>query len=159
MIDPPPDAIIPGSTPRVTRNMLFTFTAISQSHSAAVISRKGFTISVPAWLNSTLAGPSAAVSLATAAITSASSDTSAAANTAPVSAASASPRATSRSMIPTCAPSAMNNRTAAAPQPPAPPVTMAVLPASRPIYASPTAASAAAISACRRFIISPIGGP
>jgi hypothetical protein len=47
-IDPPPAAIIPGSTALVTRNMLVTLTAISHSQSASVVSRKGLMMMEPA---------------------------------------------------------------------------------------------------------------
>src|SRR5512146_362453 len=47
-IDPPPAAIIPGSTALVMRNMLVTLTAISHSQSASVVSRKGLMTIEPA---------------------------------------------------------------------------------------------------------------
>ena len=47
-IDPPPAAIMPGSIALVMRNMLVTLTAISQSHSASVVSRKGLMMMEPA---------------------------------------------------------------------------------------------------------------
>ena len=47
-IEPPPAAIMPGSTALVIRNMLVTLTAISQSHSARVVSRKGLMMIEPA---------------------------------------------------------------------------------------------------------------
>ncbi|MNT10516.1 hypothetical protein D3C72_1453500 [compost metagenome] len=59
MMLPPPTPIIPGSTALVTRNMLFTFTAITRSHSSSVVSRKGTAERMPAWFINTVIGPKA----------------------------------------------------------------------------------------------------
>ena len=137
-IDPPPAAIIPGSTARVIRNIERTLTACSQSHSATVVSRNGLMTMVPAWLKSTRAGPNSSSTARTASCTCASSETSAtklsalppaARIPATVSAAAAA----LRSMIATLAPSAANSRDAAPPMPVAPPEMIASFPSSLPI--------------------------
>ena len=66
-----------GSTALVTRNMLFTFTAMTRSHSSSLVSRKGRAARMPAWFISTVTGPKAASTAATAPATCAASDTSA----------------------------------------------------------------------------------
>ena len=45
------------AAPRGSRGTWLTLTACSRSHSATVVSRKGLTTMVPAWLNSTVAAP------------------------------------------------------------------------------------------------------
>jgi hypothetical protein len=47
-IEPPPAAIMPGRTALVIRNIERTLMAIKRSHSSSVVSRNGFTTSVPA---------------------------------------------------------------------------------------------------------------
>lgn len=52
---------MPGSTALVTRNMLFTFTAMTRSHSSSLVSRKASAARMPAWFISTVIGPKAAL--------------------------------------------------------------------------------------------------
>ncbi len=68
-IDPPPASSMPGSTAWVMTNMERTLTSMRKSYSSWVVSRNGFTTSVPAWLNSSVGTPSASVPCATAART------------------------------------------------------------------------------------------
>ncbi|MNE03594.1 hypothetical protein D3C80_961010 [compost metagenome] len=76
---PPPAASMPGNTAPVTRNMLFTFTAMIRSHSSSLVSRKGMADRMPAWFISTVMWPNASSTAATAAFTCCASETSAAA--------------------------------------------------------------------------------
>ena len=127
---------MPGSTALVIRNIDFTFTSCSQSHSSSVVSRKGLITIVPAWLNRTFTGPQAASTEATAALTSSALETSATANiacppAALISATIAAEASAFRSIIATRAPSAAKSFEAAPPIPVAPPEMMAVLCARR----------------------------
>ena len=77
---PPPAASMPGRTALVTRNMLFTLTAMIRSHSSSLVSRKGLAQRIPAWFISTVIAPKACSTAATALATWAASETSAGAN-------------------------------------------------------------------------------
>ncbi len=136
-MEPPPAAIICGNTAFVVRNMPLTLMSCSQSHSSSVVSRKGLMTMVPAWLNSTVIGPKAALTAATPASTSTAFDTSAltrARHRRRRGSLPPFPRLAARlwSRMPTFAPSAAKSREAAPPMPVAPPVISAIFPSRRP---------------------------
>ena len=57
--------------------MLLTLMSVSLSHSSSVVSRNGLMTMEPAWLNSTVMGPSFALTSSTALFTSSALETSA----------------------------------------------------------------------------------
>lgn len=137
-MEPPPASSIWGMTARDMRNMLRTLIPIRRSQSLTEVSRKGLMTIVPAWLKSTSMLPSDSATFETAVCTCCSSDTSAGAKNALnpsslSSSATSAPRLPGRSMMPTAAPSRANRWVAASPQPPAPPLMIAVFPASRSV--------------------------
>src|SRR5437667_1436804 len=141
-IDPRPARFIARKACLANSHAPFRSTANTRSHSASVISVASKYAFTPALFTSTSILPWPPTTASTVRTTSASTVTSAQANSmrrppAASSPAAARPAASSRSIEVTAAPSAASFSTMARPMPRAPPVTSATLPARRPIVSLP----------------------
>ncbi len=133
MIDPPPPCFIAGTAARQPKKVPSRWTASVRRQISVVVRRRLAMMAMPALLTNTSRRPWLSMTRSTSAGQLASSDTSCATNSAPISSAIARPRGSLMSVMMTDAPSAASIRASAAPRPDAAPVMMATFPCTRPM--------------------------